>query len=72
MQRDNKKLTILTYITDPLYRNKAKDIFMIKYYIHKTNYLFSAASINYSGGRVPRSALWWSKPGADSALSLCD
>ena len=26
---------------------------MIKYYIHKTNYLFSAASINYSGGRAP-------------------
>lgn len=24
---------------------------MIKYYIHKTNYLFSAASINYWGGR---------------------
>lgn len=51
MQRDNKKLTILTYITDSLYRNKGKDIFMIKYYIHKTNYLFSAASINYWGGK---------------------
>ena len=25
---------------------------MIKYYIHKTNYLFSAASINYWGGRA--------------------
>lgn len=24
---------------------------MIKYYIHKTNYLFSAASINYRGGK---------------------
>lgn len=66
MQRDNKKLTILTYITDSLYRNKAKDIFMIKYYIHKTNYLFSAASINYKGGKGIPSALWWIKRGAGS------
>jgi len=33
-----KKLTILTYIIGPLHQGKARNIFMIKYYIHKTNY----------------------------------
>lgn len=45
---------------------------MIKYYIHKTNYLFLRLPPSITGEEGVPSALWWNKPGAGSAPFLCD